>query len=224
MTKLAGNLDVARHEVWAAWPGVEVGWIGNAAHQAEQSDHNPDGCDTVHAIDVMVTGPKAETVVKAAVGRPDLEYVIHNRVIWDRTRGWKPHAYTGADPHTNHVHISGKHGTACYSKATGTGYDHAAEAVTNAWGIAPKPAPKPPVTGHAPGSRVLAQTSPAETGDDVAFVQRFIGPAHAGAPDGVFGHLTAAGVAWYQHMRGIRVTSTVDAATWTEMGVKFTGG
>jgi hypothetical protein len=64
----------------------------------------------------------------------------------------------------------------------------------------PKPTPKPPagVPVHAPGSRTLKQgVSP---GTDVQFVQRFIGPKHMGAADGVPGPKFAAGVKWWQGM------------------------
>lgn len=62
-----------------------------------------------------------------------------------------------------------------------------------------KPTPKPSgVPVHAPGSRTLKQgVSP---GTDVQFVQRFIGPKHMGAADGVPGPKFAAGVKWWQGM------------------------
>lgn len=83
----------------------------------------------------------------------------------------------------------------------------------------PQPAPAPAPSGHAPGSRTLQLASPYMTGDDVKFVQRWIGPAQAGAADGVFGPSTASGVRWYQRMRGIGVDGVVGPATWRQMGV-----
>lgn len=228
---LAHNLDVRRQKIWACWGlGVVVGWIGDASHQAECSDHNKDAAGVVHAIDPMVTGARAQTIVNQALAHPDdLQYVIHNRVIWSATVGWKARAYTGADPHTKHVHLSGKHGTDRRDNATCTGYNLTAQAATPVFDICPappKPKPKPPAPkpptkqDHAPGSRTLQDANPNMAGDDVEFVQRFIGSAHCGAPDRSYGPKTVAGVRWYQNMRGIGVDGKVGPQTWHQMGVK----
>lgn len=141
MATLAPNLDRARHSIWARWPGAVVGWIGDTAHMADCSDHNEDGCGLVHAIDVMFNAgtPEANAVVRAMVGRPDMEYVIHNRTIWSRNTSWQPHAYTGPDPHTNHVHGSGKHGASCVNSHTCNGYDKNAENDATAWSFGGSP-------------------------------------------------------------------------------------
>jgi len=131
--RLAHNLDARRSSVFEAFPGTTVFWIGDQAHQAECSDHNPDATGVVHAIDVMLAvGPDATAVLNWCLDAPgDLEYVIHNRTIWTRKAGFRPAPYDGADPHTNHVHISGRHGTAGnVPHVTCTGYDRAAEALT----------------------------------------------------------------------------------------------
>lgn len=224
---LAHNLTVRRANVWACWgSGVIVGWIGDASHQAECSDHNPDSTGVVHAIDVMVTGTRAHDVVAQCLAHSgDLQYVIHNGVIWSATVGWKPRTYTGSNKHTDHVHISGKHGEANADHDTCVGYDLAAQASTPLFDLCPAPkppAPKPPVKPgtHTPGSRTLKSANPDMSGDDVVFVQRFIGPRHCGAADGHYGPNTISGVRWYQHMRGIHVTGVVDDLTWHQMGVK----
>lgn len=224
MPSLAHNLAVRRDLIRSCWAGVTIGWIGDAAHQSEQSDHNPDAAGIVHAIDVMVTGARAAAVVEWCLRQPaDLEYLIHNRTIWTRANGWKPKRYTGTDPHTNHVHISGRHGTSGRNAATGTGYDLGAAASTPTGApcrvATPKPpAPKPPAQ-FRPGSRALQLAKPPMSGADVRFVQRFIGPRHAGAADGVYGPHTAAGVRWYQSMRGGSPTGHVGPWTWHEMGI-----
>ena len=229
--KLAHNLDVRRQKVWACWgKGVQVGWIADAAHQGRCSDHNKDGVGVVHAIDPMVTGESAKTIVTQGLAHhEDLEYMIHNRVIWSASSGWKPRKYTGTNPHTDHVHLSGKHGGSHENGATCTGYDLRAEAATPVFDICPKPkppAPKPPVkppATHAPGTRILSNKNPDMSGPDVVFVQEFIGPRHAGKADGKYGSKTAAGVRWYQAMRGIHVDGIVTPATWKQMGVKWRG-
>jgi peptidoglycan hydrolase-like protein with peptidoglycan-binding domain len=81
------------------------------------------------------------------------------------------------------------------------------------------PAPVPPVYDHKPGSRVLKLTRPQMTGDDVKFVQRWIGPGHCGPADGVYGPGTVSGVRWYQRLRGIAVDGECGPATFRQMGV-----
>lgn len=130
---LAHNLAVRRTAVEDAKLVTSVGWIGNAAHQAECSDHNPDSTGDVHAIDCMtLVLANQKAIVMWALAHPDdLEYVINQRTIWSRSRGFAAHAYTGTDPHTNHVHISGRHGSSGnVPNVTCTGYDRTAEKIT----------------------------------------------------------------------------------------------
>jgi peptidoglycan hydrolase-like protein with peptidoglycan-binding domain len=161
----------------------------------------------------------------------DLEYVIHNRTIWTRARGFQPKKYTGKDPHTDHVHISGRHGSVGKDAATGTGYDAPSEGLSptgtpskpgQATPMIPKqaPAPAPGPNVHRPGSRELRLLSPPMSGADVSFLQRFIGPRKCGPPTGVFNDQTRKGVRWYQNMRGIDVDGRVGHDTWSNMGVK----
>lgn len=75
---------------------------------------------------------------------------------------------------------------------------------------------------HKPGSRELRVTDPRMTGDDVEYVQRWIGEREAGQPDGFFGPDTRDGVRWYQGMRGIEVTGVCDRRTWENMRIKPT--
>lgn len=129
MATLAHNLDVRRDGVHERFPSMTIYWIGNSDHQARQSDHNPDSRGIVHAIDCMITtvAQGNEIVAWALTDTRDLQYVIFNRTIWSRSSGFKPQAYTGDNPHVDHVHISGKHGSVGENTATGTGYDVAAE-------------------------------------------------------------------------------------------------
>jgi hypothetical protein len=94
------------------------GWIGDAAHQATTSDHNPDSQGRVLAVDVDSTGPWpvpfADTVAmvvgRCRSGREDrLEYLIWDRGIYSRSYGWVKRVYIGADPHTGHAHFSARH-------------------------------------------------------------------------------------------------------------------
>jgi hypothetical protein len=127
---LAGNLNSRSNSVKEMFPGTTIYSIGDQSHANNQSDHNPDARDVVHAIDVMTYSDydKGNAVVAWCLDdTTDLEYVIFNRKIYSRNGGWDADNYSGSDPHTDHVHISGKHGSTGYSSATGTGYDTAAE-------------------------------------------------------------------------------------------------
>lgn len=91
---------------------------------------------------------------------------------------------------------------------------------------APKPpvpvTPRPPVTAkHAPGSRELRYVpGKLMTGDDVEYVQRWIGPRRMGPPDGKAGPKFDSGVKWYQRMRGLDDDGIVGRNTWRHMGVR----
>src|SRR4051812_21617920 len=103
------------------------GSIGDAAHQNEVSDHNPDETgrvpihdadhiNEVHAIDVDNTIRESdltmEKVVQFLLGRcrsgaeKRLRYIIYDRRIWDYRSGWVQKTYTGPSPHTEHAHFS----------------------------------------------------------------------------------------------------------------------
>ncbi|PMR60011.1 MULTISPECIES: peptidoglycan-binding domain-containing protein [Micromonospora] len=80
-------------------------------------------------------------------------------------------------------------------------------------------APAPPSAGRQPGSRTVRRGS---TGEDVAFVQRFVGERRCGPATGSFDAKTESGVRWYQGMRGITVDGVVGPVTWRQMGVRVT--
>lgn len=111
--RLAHALVVLRSQVNAAWPGRSKkadGWIGDAAHAARKSDHNPNAAGVVTAIDLThdpVNGFDAHAWVRNVLVRSGdrrLEYVISNGQIWTPAKGWRK--YTGANPHDKHVHVS----------------------------------------------------------------------------------------------------------------------
>lgn len=201
------------------------GAIADGAHVATgTSDHigdetsarlrgkDADGINEVHAIDVdddlRKPGWTMGRVVQVVVTRhrkgldDRLQYVIWNKTIWSASWGWTARAYTGASPHTEHAHLSGK-------------YTTAQENNTWPWGLldADKPVVKPkpkPVADHTVGSRVLRKGM---TGTDVAWLQRWLGLDDTGA----FDTKTAAKIAWYQRMRGLAADSIVGPATWSNM-------
>ena len=88
------------------------GIIGDTAHAATASDHNPDAAGVVHALDLthdpahgLDAGALAIDLVNARDHR--ISYVISNRRICSATVApwtWRP--YSGSDSHTSHVHLS----------------------------------------------------------------------------------------------------------------------
>lgn len=107
------GLGVLIAQVKARYPGIEVGTIGDTAHQGGPSDHNPDGDGSVDAADFMV-GPTfsksaAEELARLLATNHDqrISYIIWNRRICSRTVSpWSWRSYAGSDPHTGHVHVS----------------------------------------------------------------------------------------------------------------------
>lgn len=109
MAVLAPALARLRTEVNSRWPSRDRssdGWIGDAAHQASKSDHNPNGRGVVDAIDIDVDGIDVAFLVALCIRHPAVNYVIWNRRIWSRSHGFIARAYTGSNPHTKHMHVS----------------------------------------------------------------------------------------------------------------------
>jgi hypothetical protein len=123
MAVLVPCLDALRAEFNRNFPGRDKasdGWIGDPAHAASTSDHNPDANGVVHAIDVDedLRAPGAtmrecveEVVRRHRIGLDDrLTYVIYERTIWSASYDWLPRAYTLSNPHDRHAHFSAKRG------------------------------------------------------------------------------------------------------------------
>lgn len=84
--------------------------MGDPAHQARKSDHNEgNAIDLTHdPANGFDAGWLAEGFRRQMESNPAgrITYVIFNRRIASAKSGWKWKGYTGANPHTSHVHIS----------------------------------------------------------------------------------------------------------------------
>jgi beta-lactamase superfamily II metal-dependent hydrolase len=125
------SLITLRNQVDARAPHrnkASDGTIGDAAHCARNSDHNPwvkDGSmGIVTAIDITndpTGGCDANTIAEAIRASRDsrVKYIIWNKRIANSaaiggSQPWQWRNYTGPNPHTRHVHISVKPDKASY--------------------------------------------------------------------------------------------------------------
>lgn len=137
---LAPSLEKLREEVNQKWPNRSKssdGTIGDRAHSARKSDHNPNSRGSVNALDITAKGVDVARIIAVAKKHPSVRYIIYNRTIMNRDIGhFKPRHYSGSNPHTAHVHIS------IYQRAS-------AENDTRSWGLASTStkAPAPRKTG-----------------------------------------------------------------------------
>lgn len=215
--RLARSLAVFRDEVNARWPNRDKasdGWIGDAAHASRQSDHNPwvkdsAGVGVVRAYDTDAgTGANTDIGLWLAEhvralgqsGHPALgtgSYVISARRIASPTSEWKWRAYTGANPHTTHTHVS--------VSLDQAGYDS-----THGWGIADGGPTPPPVPGARPTIRYGSR------GDAVREAQQRLA-AHGFSPgtvDAVFGPKTLEATKRFQATRALSADGIIGPKTW----------
>jgi hypothetical protein len=117
MPRLALSLETLRAQLNALAPNrskVSDGWIGDAAHSARKSDHNPNRSGVVCALDIthdpengMDCHKLAEQLQKGK--DPRIGYVIWNGQIMSGSRSeraWVTRPYTGTNPHRKHLHVS----------------------------------------------------------------------------------------------------------------------
>ncbi len=122
MVRIAKSLDTLLGQINELYPGRDKssdGWIGDEAHAARVSDHNPNSAGIVTALDITndpAHGLDAQdlAILLLSGHDPRIKYIIsHHRIGGDEGFALRNHAvpwqwekYTGANPHTEHVHIS----------------------------------------------------------------------------------------------------------------------
>lgn len=117
--RIAKSLDVLRKQINEAYPGRSKkadGWIGDAAHSARQSEHNPDANGVVRALDIThdpAKGVYIRQITDALIASrdPRILYIIRDGQIarsYPRsgTKLWTFGPYGGSNPHTAHFHVS----------------------------------------------------------------------------------------------------------------------
>src|SRR3954452_14293366 len=113
--RVAKSLLTLRAQIDALAPNRNKssdGTIGDASHSSRESDHNPNDDGVVAALDItndpahgVDSGALAELLRTSQDSR--IKYVISNRRIFSSTNTpWQWRPYTGANAHTQHVHIS----------------------------------------------------------------------------------------------------------------------
>lgn len=129
LTRSLAALNAAFDEAFPNRGRDSDGTIGDAAHRAEVSGHNPDDTPGVAAEysdpdskaevratdrDKDLNDPRGVTmqqvidkILATPADRARLRYVIYNQRIASRNTGWAWRAYSGANKHTEHAHFSG---------------------------------------------------------------------------------------------------------------------
>ncbi len=120
--RVAYSLHTLWDQVNAKFPGrsqSDDGTIGDTAHQATKSDHNPASDGIVRALDITHDPAHGcDTYALADVLRqnrdPRIKYLISNRRICgdesyasrNGVSAWTWETYTGSNPHDRHMHVS----------------------------------------------------------------------------------------------------------------------
>jgi len=117
--RLSNAAEQLRSEINIKYPNRDKrsdGWIGDTAHNARKSDHNPDKNGWVRAVDIdsdLVKGSNKESWLLAEQikmialkGDKRISYIIHQQRIASSKQNWAWRVYKGSNPHISHLHIS----------------------------------------------------------------------------------------------------------------------
>jgi Putative peptidoglycan binding domain len=203
--RIARSLETLRQQIDQLAPNRNKdsdGWIGDAAHRARKSEHNPDPNGVVRALDI--TNDPAHGVNSQDLAEqlrqskdPRILYLISNRRIaasgvdpWI----WRP--YSGSNPHDHHMHISVVEDPARYD-------------ATNPW-------PVHLTTGSAGAGTASPSRPRIKQGDSdtaVAEAQRLLGINVTGT----FDLATDERVRAFQAAHGLAVDGIIGPYTWDQL-------
>jgi hypothetical protein len=155
----AKSLIVLEDQIRKRWPSAPkdaIVMIGDEAHQATKSDHNPDKDGVVRAMDVdhlPGIGLNSRAVAQALLDSrdPRIAYVISNGEMARSypktgTVPWQWSKYTGLNDHSHHFHLSVVADKLFYDNRQPWNLDAAAPVK-----FTPTPAPVPIVVKPVPG-------------------------------------------------------------------------
>lgn len=200
--RVANSLLRLQDAVNTKWPGRDKGndgFLGDSAHAARKSDHNPNAAGVVCAFDITHDPPTLDAHALAdylkSKGDKRVQYIISNKRIWnpDISSAWRP--YTGSNGHTEHIHVSVRQKPDLYD-------DDAP------WDIGTATTPTPAPTGPYPD--FLRRGS---LGEDVEVLQWLVGSK----VDGEYGPNTVAAVQAFQKANGLTVDGIVGHLTWDRL-------
>lgn len=105
-----------RAEVNSRWPNRKTssdGWLGDKAHAARKSDHNPNSRGVVQAEDITDDLEIAQTLWLYFLALRDdrMKYMIWDKRMvssypTSKYKAWEVRPYNGSNPHKTHIHIS----------------------------------------------------------------------------------------------------------------------
>jgi peptidoglycan hydrolase-like protein with peptidoglycan-binding domain len=183
------------------------GWIGDAAHAASKSDHNPNSAGVVQAQDIThdpASGFDSHKFAEFLRTHNDkrIKYVISNRKIFSGPAGpqpWVWRSYSGKNPHDQHVHVSVADSASLYDS-------------TAAWEI--------PFTTGLPDTSAPVITLPVlkkgAKGFYVAMMQTLLGFTGKEV-DGDFGPGTENSLKQYQRIQKLDADGICGVYSWREL-------
>lgn len=198
--RVAKSLLILRDQINALAPNrnkAADGTIGDAAHSASKSDHNPNSAGVVTAMDITHdprNGVDAGKIARklAASRDPRIKYIISNGEILSATVSpWQWRKYTGSNPHDRHFHVS-----------VGANYD--SEAFWNLDGVDATPVESAPAVISRPTLRSGSK------GEHVRYLQSKINTS----VDGDFGPKTERALKEFQKAAGLVADGICGPYTW----------
>lgn len=115
--RMAASLETLRKQINARWPNRDKksdGGVGDTAHSARKSDHNPNEAGVVCARDFdsdIAAGFDGSDLAERLIASrdPRIKYIISEGRICSGLGGpspWVWRKYTGVNSHHHHMHIS----------------------------------------------------------------------------------------------------------------------